>query len=179
MVALGGAAGALCTRQVDRLGAFLWAGAVAAAANVAVVLAFYLQSSVRDVTSIVAVAALALISGSLSAALTAVLFAPLGNLVGATTVLHLLELAHPSQPLFRRLLLEAPGTYHHSVVISTLAERAAEAVGADRLLARVGAYYHDIGKVDARTCSSRIRSTASMSMTRSIRKPALAPSCSM
>ena len=63
------------------------------------------------------------------------------------TVLHLLELAHPSQPLFRRLLLEAPGTYHHSVVISTLAERAAEAIGADSLLARVGAYYHDIGKV--------------------------------
>ena len=71
----------------------------------------------------------------------------LGSLFGLTTVLQLLELAHPTQPLLRRLMHEAPGTYHHSLVVSNLAERAAELVGADPLLARVAAYYHDIGKV--------------------------------
>jgi putative nucleotidyltransferase with HDIG domain len=70
-----------------------------------------------------------------------------GHLFGITTTLGLLELAHPTQPLFRRLLTEAPGTYHHSIVVGNLAERAAEAVGADALLARVAAYYHDVGKI--------------------------------
>ena len=59
----------------------------------------------------------------------------------------LLELANPSQPLLRRLLLETPGTYHHSLMVGNLAERAAEAIGADPLVARVAAYYHDIGKL--------------------------------
>ena len=59
----------------------------------------------------------------------------------------LLELANPSQPLLRRLLVETPGTYHHSLMVGNLAERAAEAIGADPLLTRVAAYYHDIGKL--------------------------------
>ncbi len=59
----------------------------------------------------------------------------------------LLELANPNQPLLRRLLLEAPGTYHHSIVVANLAEAAAERIGANPLLARTGAYFHDIGKL--------------------------------
>jgi putative nucleotidyltransferase with HDIG domain len=62
-------------------------------------------------------------------------------------MLQRLELAHPSQPLLRRLLTEAPGTYHHSIIVGNLAERAAEQIGVDSLLVRVGAYYHDIGKL--------------------------------
>lgn len=58
----------------------------------------------------------------------------------------LIELSSPNHPLFRKLLIEAPGTYHHSVMVANLAEAACEAVGANGLLARVGAYYHDIGK---------------------------------
>jgi hypothetical protein len=57
-----------------------------------------------------------------------------------------MELAHPSQPLLRKLIHEAPGTYYHSIAVSNLAEAAADAIGADALLLRVGAYYHDIGK---------------------------------
>ncbi len=64
-----------------------------------------------------------------------------------TTPLKLLELSDPNQPLLKQLLLEAPGTYHHSIVVSNLAEAGAESVGANSLLARVGAYYHDIGKI--------------------------------
>ena len=74
-------------------------------------------------------------------------FAVLGNLFGFMTVFQLLELANPSQPLLRRLLVETPGTYHHSLMVGNLAERAAEAIGADPLLTRVAAYYHDIGKL--------------------------------
>lgn len=59
----------------------------------------------------------------------------------------LIELSNPNQPLLRRLMIETPGTYHHSMVVANLAEAAAEAVGANALLARVGAYYHDIGKL--------------------------------
>ncbi|MBR1560513.1 MAG: HDIG domain-containing protein [Clostridia bacterium] len=59
----------------------------------------------------------------------------------------LIELSNPSQPILRRLLMEAPGTYHHSIIVANLAEAAATAVGGNGLLARVGAYYHDIGKL--------------------------------
>jgi hypothetical protein len=60
----------------------------------------------------------------------------------------LLELADVSQPLLRRLAMEAPGTYNHSLQVATLAEAAAEAIGANSLLSRVGSYYHDIGKMN-------------------------------
>ena len=59
----------------------------------------------------------------------------------------LLELANPNQPLLRRLLIEAPGTYHHSIIVANLSEAAAEKIGANPLLARTGAYFHDIGKL--------------------------------
>ncbi|MBR5560049.1 MAG: HDIG domain-containing protein [Clostridia bacterium] len=59
----------------------------------------------------------------------------------------LIELSNPNHPLLRRLMIETPGTYHHSMVVANLAEAAAEAIGADAVLARVGAYYHDIGKL--------------------------------
>jgi putative nucleotidyltransferase with HDIG domain len=71
----------------------------------------------------------------------------LGRIFGITTSWQLLELANPTHPLLRRLMNEAPGTYHHSLIVGNLAERSAEEVGADSLLARVVAYYHDIGKL--------------------------------
>ncbi len=66
---------------------------------------------------------------------------------GVTTDVRLLELSSPGHPLLRRLMVEAPGTYNHSVLTGNLAETAAESIGANPLLARVGAYYHDIGKI--------------------------------
>ena len=74
-------------------------------------------------------------------------FAVLGSVFGILTVFQLLELANPSQPLLRRLLVETPGTYHHSLMVGNLAERAAEAIGGDPLVTRVAAYYHDVGKL--------------------------------
>jgi len=66
---------------------------------------------------------------------------------GILTPIKLLELSNPNQPLLKRLLLDAPGTYHHSILVANLAEAAAEDIGANGLLARVGAYYHDVGKL--------------------------------
>lgn len=66
---------------------------------------------------------------------------------GAVTHLRLLELSSPEHPLLKELMLRAPGTYAHSIMVSHLADAAAKAIGADSLLARVGCYYHDVGKM--------------------------------
>ncbi|MCK9443121.1 MAG: HDIG domain-containing protein [Tissierellaceae bacterium] len=68
------------------------------------------------------------------------------NVFSILTTLKLLELSNPNQPLLKKLLLEAPGTYHHSILVGNLAEAAAERISANPLIARVGSYYHDIGK---------------------------------
>ena len=97
---------------------------------------FWPSTCPRAITMLAAWATLAgtsLANGAVSAALAAIAALPLGYFFGITTLIQLLELAHPSQPLFRRLLLEAPGTYHHSVIVASLAERGASAIGADTL----------------------------------------------
>jgi hypothetical protein len=145
-VLLGGLAGIITIRRGERLAHFLQAALVMAVVNVAVVTLFTLLGE-RDVTGLLQLAGAGVIAAGLSAVLAVGSFAVLGNLFGITTSFQLLELANPSQPLLRRLLLETPGTYHHSLMVGNLAERAAEAVGADPLLVRVAAYYHDIGKL--------------------------------
>ncbi|MBN1067127.1 HDIG domain-containing protein [Clostridium botulinum] len=64
------------------------------------------------------------------------------------TTIKLLELSNPNNPLLKKLLMEAPGTYHHSMLVANLAEMAAEEVGANPVVARIGAYYHDVGKTE-------------------------------
>ena len=144
---IGGAVGVLSLRRVERISAFLWAGLYVALANYAVILAFHLATGDYDAGMWATLAGTSLANGVVSAAIVATAALPLGYFFGITTLIQLLELAHPSQPLFRRLLLEAPGTYHHSVIVASLAERGAEVIGADTLLARVAAYYHDVGKI--------------------------------
>ena len=86
--------------------------------------------------------------GALIGALLCIGLQPLLEMIfNLPTPMKLMELSNPNQPLLRRLLLEAPGTYHHCTIVSNLAEAAAEAIGANPLLARVGGYYHDIGKL--------------------------------
>jgi putative nucleotidyltransferase with HDIG domain len=87
-----------------------------------------------------------IMNGVLSAMLALGLYNLVGHMADVVTPLQLMELAHPAQPLLRKLIREAPGTYYHSVAVGNLAESAAEAIGADALLLRVAAYYHDIGK---------------------------------
>jgi putative nucleotidyltransferase with HDIG domain len=86
-------------------------------------------------------------NGFLVGFLTILLLLFLETVLNVTTPLRLLELADPAHPLLKKLLQLAPGTYNHSIMMGTLAEGAAEAIGANPNLARVGAYYHDIGKI--------------------------------
>jgi putative nucleotidyltransferase with HDIG domain len=87
-----------------------------------------------------------LVSGVLAGLLAAALIPVVEMVFGYTTDLKYLELANLESPLLKELFMRAPGTYHHSVVAGSLAEAAAEAIGANPSLARVGAYYHDVGK---------------------------------
>ena len=92
-----------------------------------------------------------LVMGVLGGMITAVLvagFTPVfESLFGFITYIKLLELANLNQPLFQRMIIDAPGTYHHSIIVASLVEAAAETIGANSLLAKVSAYYHDIGKL--------------------------------
>lgn len=88
------------------------------------------------------------INGFVAASLTMILVKVLEKAFDVVTNFTLLELSDFNQPLLKRMILEAPGTYHHSLVVGNLAEAAANEIGADALLTRVGAYYHDIGKMD-------------------------------
>jgi cyclic-di-AMP phosphodiesterase PgpH len=118
-----------------------------AAVNVLVVTTFSLLGERADPTGLLELFGASVASAGGAAIATVGSFAVLGNLFGILTVFQLMELANPTQPLLRRLLVETPGTYHHSLMAGNLAERAAEAIGADPLLARVAAFYHDVGKL--------------------------------
>jgi cyclic-di-AMP phosphodiesterase PgpH len=85
-------------------------------------------------------------SGVMSAILTIGLLPFFEAGFGILSTIRLIELSNPNHPLLKKILTEAPGTYHHSVMVANLAESACEAIGANGLLARVGCYYHDIGK---------------------------------
>jgi len=86
--------------------------------------------------------------GGLAAGIIAAGLLPLcESLFKFTTDIRLLELGNLNQPIFQRMIIETPGTYHHSIIVASLAESAAEAIGANALLAKVSAYYHDVGKL--------------------------------
>ena len=88
-----------------------------------------------------------LVEGILSGILTVGFLPALESTFDIVTTMKLLELSNPNSPLLKKLLIEAPGTYHHSIMVANLAEVAAEEVGANPVLARVASYYHDVGKI--------------------------------
>ncbi len=145
-VAASGIIAALVLRRVERVNAFFRAGIYVGLTNVVTVLIFRLPDAATDAVGMLTLLSVGLVNGALAASLTLAVFFIVGNLFDITTALKLLELSQPSHPLLRQLLLKAPGTYHHTLLIANLAEQAAERVGADALLTRVGAFYHDIGK---------------------------------
>jgi putative nucleotidyltransferase with HDIG domain len=141
-----GLAAVITIVRAERLNVFVRAGVAIGLTNVTILTAFNLIEQ-RDVAAILQGLGAGAVNAALAVFLAVGSFAVLGNLFGIMTVFQLLELANPSSRLLRRLLMETPGTYHHSVMVGNLAERAAETIGADPLLARVAAYYHDIGKM--------------------------------
>jgi putative nucleotidyltransferase with HDIG domain len=145
--AAGGLVSALVLRRVERVNAFFRAGVYVGLTNIVTVLIFRLPGESVDPIGLVTLIAVGAVNGGLAASLTLAVFFVVGNLLDITTALKLLELSQPSHPLLRQLLLKAPGTYHHTLMIANLAEEAAERIEANALLTRVGAFYHDIGKI--------------------------------
>lgn len=144
---VGALAGLLVLGKAERLSLFLRAGLAITLVDLGVSAAFWAQVwGPVDSQDLIQVLSVATLNGALSASLALIGYFALGSLFGIATPLQLMELSRPTHPLLRQLLLKAPGTYHHTILVSNLAERAAEAIGADALLVRVGAYYHDIGK---------------------------------
>lgn len=115
--------------------------------NVLAILSVELVTRGVNTTALAVGALVGLLNGIFSAVLTIGVLPYLESAFGITSAVKLLELANPGQPLLKKLLMEAPGTYHHSIIVGNLAEAAADAVGGDSLLVRVGSYYHDIGKL--------------------------------
>ena len=127
-------------------------GFYVAAANAAIIFALFLIAGNFQLESEALIGlsrnvVFGIFNGFLSAILAIGFLPYLETAFGLTTSVRLLELANPNQPLLKRLLMEAPGTYHHSIVVANMAETAAEEIGANSILARVGAYYHDVGKL--------------------------------
>ena len=124
----------------------LLSGLIAAVFSVIMIMGVKLLNSAETIDMIhTCVWALAgsLLSGALAVALQPVF----EGIFHLATPSRLLEITNPNQPLMKRLMLEAPGTYHHSIIVANLAESAADRIGANAYLARAGAYYHDIGKL--------------------------------
>jgi putative nucleotidyltransferase with HDIG domain len=126
---------------------FVAGGVVAGIVSMAALIALWLVEPDRKGFDAVWMMAAASTSGLGSGLLTAGGLAAVGLLLGVTTRVQLMELSQLNAPLLRKLQDEAPGTFHHSIIVGNLAERAADRIGADALLVRVGCYYHDIGKV--------------------------------
>jgi len=144
---MSGLAGIFAVRRAERVNHYAMAGATVGAVTFAVLFAFWLLSPEREGVDLLWMLTAAGLGGFCCAVITVGATVVLGVMFGVTTRIQLMELAQLSHPLLRELQEKAPGTFHHSVMVGNLAERAADLVGADSLLVRVGCYFHDIGKI--------------------------------
>jgi putative nucleotidyltransferase with HDIG domain len=144
---VGSLTAAVGAANITQRGTLLNAGLRVGAANVVVVLAIALLENHFSPLGLTLGVGLALLSGALCGVLVSGLAPVVESLFSYTTGVKLLELANREQSLLRELELRAPGTYHHSMMVGHIAEKAAEAIGANALLAKVAGYYHDIGKM--------------------------------
>jgi putative nucleotidyltransferase with HDIG domain len=147
-IATGGLLALLTLRDAyaQRINAFFRAGLLAALGHIVAILIFHLPQN-PDIIELLQLMLYGLGNGVLSSAITLIGFFIMGGMFGVTTSLQLQELSRLDHPLLQELLRKAPGTYHHSIMVANLAEQAAEKVKANSTLIRVGAFYHDIGKM--------------------------------
>ncbi|MEJ2598846.1 MAG: HDIG domain-containing protein [Anaerolineales bacterium] len=138
--------GVLALGRARRVTTFFWAGIAVALSGTAVVMIYRLPLPSTDWIGLATLTGAAFFNGLASASLTVLLQFIFAQFLGLTTPMQLMELTRPDSPLLQLILREASGTYQHSLQVANLAEQAAEIVGADALLTRVGALYHDVGK---------------------------------
>jgi putative nucleotidyltransferase with HDIG domain len=138
--------GILILGKGRHIGSFFWAGIAIGLSGTAVVFAYRLPDALTDWVGLATLSGAAFFSGLASASLTLLFQFLFSQALGVTTALQLLDFSRPDHPLLQFILHNAPGTYQHSLQVSNLAEQAAEAIGADAMLTRVGGMYHDAGK---------------------------------
>ncbi len=143
---VGSLLGVLALGRARRMSAFIWAGVAVAVSGAAVIVAYRLMLSSTDWIGLVTLGGAALFNGLVTASLTILLVSVLAQFLSVMTPMQLIDLSRPDHPLLQLILHEAPGTYQHSLQLANLAEQAAEHIGADALVTRVGALYHDAGK---------------------------------
>jgi putative nucleotidyltransferase with HDIG domain len=144
---LGGLMGLLILRRPQRLSAYVSVAGIIAVSGAVVLVAYRIIDPATDMAGLAELLAAAVFNGVASAGLTVLLEYALAPLLDLTTTLQLVELSRPDHPLLQRLLREIPGTYQHTLQVANLVEQAAERIQANSMLARVGALYHDIGKM--------------------------------
>lgn len=144
---MGGLMGLLILRRPQRLSAYVSVAGIIAVTGSVILVAYRVIDPATDVTGLATLIAASIFYGVASAVLTVLLEYALAPLLDLTTTLQLVELSRPDHPLLQRLLREIPGTYQHTLQVANLAEQAAERIQANSMLARVGALYHDIGKM--------------------------------
>ncbi len=138
--------GVLVMGKGRRIANYFWSGIAIGITGVAVILAYRLPDSITDLLGIATLSGASFLNGLASASLTLLFQFLFSQLLGITTALQLMDLLRPDHPLLQHILRTMPGSYQHSLQVSNLAEQAAEAIGADALLTRAGAIYHDVGK---------------------------------
>ncbi len=143
---LGSFFGVWTLQHARRLISFFLAGGVVSIASLAVITLYRLLDTAFDWPGFFSLGGAALINGMASAGISLILQFFLAQFLGMISPLQLIELIRPDSPLLQFILRNAPGTYQHSLQVANLAEQAAEKIGADTLLTRVGALYHDAGK---------------------------------
>ncbi len=138
--------GVLTLGRARRMNSFFWAGAAIGVSGAMIVVAYRLPQASTDLIGVGTLMGVSLLNGIASASLALLLQHLFAPYLGVVTALQLMEISRPDHPLLQFLLRNAPGTYQHSLQVANLAEQAAERIGADALLTRVGALYHDVGK---------------------------------
>lgn len=143
---IGGSAGAIAALRMHQRYDLLISGLMVSLVNAFSILGIGLIGN-AELVPVLKQSLLGIINGGLSSIFTLGLLPFCETTFDVVTPIKLLELSNPNQPLLKKLLFEAPGTYHHSILVGNLAEAAVDAIGGNSLLARVGSYYHDIGKI--------------------------------
>jgi len=146
MYLITGLVGVLLAERAQTTVSFLWSAAAIGAVGALTAVSWRLLTPPVDFLGVVQRVGFAFGNGILSAGAAFIGVTLLARLFGIITPFQLLELAHPRQPLLKRLAQDAPGTYYHSMIVGNLAEKAVEEIGGDPLLTRVAVFYHDIGK---------------------------------
>jgi len=143
----GSIVGAHKVAQCEQRNVILKAGLIVGGVNLLTILAYHLMSGTSSPMILLSDLVMGFIGGILASVLVLGITPIVESLFRYTTDIKLLELANMDNPLIKDLILQAPGTYHHSVIVGSLVEPAAKSVSANPLLSRVSAYYHDIGKL--------------------------------